>query len=137
MITHLQRKPIIRRHVFEEILKADKTTWGKELKILKQLTDGGRYGDFSFWMDMGLGFQLNSLAWFKTPEGAATLEKLWRFHLMDDAQKEVYLQKQREELENELDNVLNGYNYDLMVEPALSKPKRKLSPIEWADLRAE
>lgn len=129
-IPHKTRVKIVEKHVFPETLKSAKSIWGRELKLLKQLT-AGRYEDSEFWLTLGLGFQLHSFAWFKTPEGQAALERAWRLHQFAKAQEATAT------LHNTLDKDSNSVSMESngQVECAAAGQQvtRKMSPVEWAD----
>lgn len=55
----------------------EKTAWGRELKLLKQLGDG-KYDDPVFWLTWKPGYLLHSFAFFKTERGSMEIEQAWR-----------------------------------------------------------
>lgn len=73
------KKAAIFRFLKPEVAK-DHKVYGREMKLITELT--ALYPDPDFWMKAELTFKLNSLAWFKSPEGAAALKSLYQvFHL--------------------------------------------------------
>jgi hypothetical protein len=123
---------IVEKHVFEDTLKSAPTVWGRELKLLRDLLAGGHYADANFWLTLGLGFQLHSLAWFKTAEGAAELERHWRLYQFTKVQE----QQQREAREKaEAAAAARAFLGDENDESQDATPAlpRKLSNVEWAD----
>mgnify|MGYP001618647651 CR=1 FL=1 len=128
MIDHKTRIRILTTHLKEEQLKNPANIWGREIKILKGLTIG-RYEDADFWLGMGLGFKLNSFAWFKSAEGQAHLESSWRLY-------QLYQAEQDRINTNLLDNSLNSAMMESNPTPETEvavAPKRKLTSVDWAD----
>jgi hypothetical protein len=81
-MTHRENQKLIERFVKEEVLKSPKkgVIWGREMKLLLALM--AEYPDDAFWSKFTLDFQLHSLAWFKTEDGAKTLrDRFNTFHL--------------------------------------------------------
>lgn len=140
MITHSQRYQIVRALLKPEQFAA-KGAKARELKIMREVTKGGTiYGAYDFWINLGLGFSLNSCAWFKTPDGSATLERAWRLWGMSEVQRELYLAKEREENQNLLDTALNTLSMDetetdssTALQPERPVVKRRMTPLAWAD----
>jgi hypothetical protein len=121
---------IVEKHVFAQNLAQG--YWAREMKLLRDILAGGHYADAGFWMTLGLGFQLNSLAWFKTPEGAAELEKHWRLYQFTKVQE----QQQREAREKaEAAAAARAFLSDENDESQDATPAlpRKLNNVEWAD----
>lgn len=76
-ITHKSKIEIIESLLKEEVRKNGNKIWGREVKLLNELIK--KYPDEKFWRQLNLGFQLNSLAWFKA-DGQQELEIKWRYH---------------------------------------------------------
>jgi hypothetical protein len=71
---------VIKNQVINKLIKSDCIYWARDLKILKGLLV--QYPDLEFWKNISLGFQLNSLAWFITPDGKKRLDEDYKmFHL--------------------------------------------------------
>ena len=85
-ITHKQKVSIVDHLVLESERKGvDKAkVFPREIKLVNQLFP--RYPDLTFWLGINLGFQLQSLAWFKA-EGAVELETKWRYHRLMSLQR--------------------------------------------------
>jgi hypothetical protein len=66
---------IINRLIKTEILesKPDGKFWAREVKILKSLYSF--YPNNQFWESVNLSFKLNSLAWFRTPDGQKNIRE--------------------------------------------------------------
>ncbi len=76
------KRTAIQRYLKPEVLK-QKGAWPREMKLINDLT--AIYPDETFWVKHTLDFSLNSLAWFKTADGAATLKADYAtFHLVLD-----------------------------------------------------
>ena len=73
-VTLATKKDTIKRFVKAEVL-AVKGMWAREMKLMNQLSPD--YNDDIFWRKYNLEFQLNSLAWFKMPDGKARLDTDW------------------------------------------------------------
>lgn len=116
-------RPIVKAHLKPEQLAAP-NIWGREIKLLKQL--GTRYDDGAFWLAFGLGFKLNSFAWFKTPGGRVELEQHWRLWRMD---RVAYATAQAQGCLNRLIEETSKSD-----KPAAA-PKQ--SAVEWADTPVE
>ncbi len=52
-------------------VKEDKRFWPREIKIANSRLK--KHSDSQFWNELELGFQLNSLAWFKSVDGLKKL----------------------------------------------------------------
>ena len=125
-IPHKVRVKIVEKLVYPEMLSSAKTIWGRELKILKTLT-AGKYEDAEFWLNLGLGFKLRSLAWFNLPDGKAALERAWKLHQMVLAQAQPA---------GSSHSGLDTESNSRIVESSTteSPPRsRKQSVLEWAD----
>lgn len=70
--------------ILEFLLKPDQLkvpgAWPREMKLLKQLYP--LYPDEQFWLKIDFTFMLNSLAYFKTGEGAIALKRQWGLYRM-------------------------------------------------------
>lgn len=58
--------------------------FAREVKLVTGLL--ARYPDPTFWLGLGLGYGLNSLAFFKTERGAEELEIAWRYYRLTGVQ---------------------------------------------------
>lgn len=75
---HQVKQGAIARFVKPESLK-EKGAWPREMKVLNDLMT--RYPDLDFWTRHEPDFLLNSLAWFKSADGAAHLDRVYAvFH---------------------------------------------------------
>lgn len=119
MIEHKLKIKILQALIDSEILK-QKTSWGRELKLLKQLGDG-KYDDAGFWLNLKPGYMLHSFAFFKTERGATEIEQAWRLYKMD---KEV---NKTLDTENKPDSI--NLNNPQIVAPL---PAKKTA-LNWAD----
>ena len=59
----------------------DKTFWPREIKILKSLMS--LYPEEDFWYSMAMDFKLNSMAFFKTPDGSKTISQRYGLYKME------------------------------------------------------
>lgn len=63
---------LINYFIKEEHIKMAKATfWSREVKIVKQLME--IYPEEEFWKTLAADFKLNSMAYFKTPDGERLL----------------------------------------------------------------
>lgn len=111
-----------------ENLKTQKGAIARELKILQSLTKGGKYDALEFWDDLHLGFQLQSLCWFKTEEGRNVLENAWRLFQYERAER-------ARANENLLDSAINAdivENASRVEVPEVPLPKKQ-NALDWAD----
>lgn len=124
-------RPIVKTHLKPEQLAARPMPWGREIALLKNLS--ARYSDHAFWLALGLGFKLNSFAWFKTPGGAVELEQHWRLWQMDRAAYAAALKQGR--LNNLLDKASTPATVGpkLGEKPAASAVPAKQSTLQWID----
>lgn len=77
-VTTATKRAAITRLVKPESLR-EPGAWPREMKLLNDLIV--IYPSDSFWACSELGFTLNSLAYFRTPEGSETVSNLWTvFH---------------------------------------------------------
>ena len=77
-VTTVTKRAVIARLLKPEILR-EPGAWPREMKIMNELAS--IYQSDSFWKRSELDFSLNSLAYFKTPNGAEALSNLWTvFH---------------------------------------------------------
>lgn len=56
-----------------KLVKKESIDWAREIKIAQRLLT--KFPDVKFWEWLNLGFQLNSLAWFISPDGTKRLKK--------------------------------------------------------------
>lgn len=106
------------KFIKKEILDANVKNYGFYAKETKNLGDAYlKYPNEEFWNKMNLGFQLNSFAYFKMPQGADELEKQWRLF----------------QFTKELDKKSNSsiLKEDRVVETPIIKKEQTI--IEWAD----
>lgn len=74
------KRSAIKRLVKEETLRVP-GSWAAQMKIANELV--ALYPDLSFWSRSDNGFQVNSLAYFKTEEGASHLKSQYAvFHFV-------------------------------------------------------
>ena len=67
-----KRKPTIQQLLIENFLRDPKAAWRdnrKKAEQLKLATQLSKLYNRNFWEKLYLPFKLNSLAWFKTPNG--------------------------------------------------------------------
>lgn len=88
-VPHKTKIEIVKRHVKPEVLASARTVWGRELKLITQLLV--RYPDPDFWLDLGLGYSLHSLAFFKMERGMQELETAWRYYKLTGTVKSIPL----------------------------------------------
>lgn len=72
-----KRKPNIQRILIESFLKDPKAVWrdkGRKFEQIRIATDLGKLYSVEFWQGLHLPFKLNSLAWFKMPDGKKFLK---------------------------------------------------------------
>ncbi len=125
---HQLKIQIIEHLVKPELLKTQPgqpSIFGREYKLLNALLK--RYPDPAFWLDLHLGYLLNSFAFFKTERGAIELDQAWCMHEMEWAQRPVPAgPADCCDRENELDTSSNRRTMAGMM-------ARRSSPIRWAD----
>lgn len=115
-VPHKTRVGIIDLLLLEEVRKGVPNIFPREVRLINELLK--TYPEPQFWMDLHLGYQLHSLAFFKTERGAAELDQAYRLFQYDQAQKR--------ELESRAKSLTVDVN-----EPVQPLPK-KPSPVEWA-----
>ena len=71
----------------DQIKSAQPTFWGREIKIVKQLME--IYPEEEFWKTLGADFKLNSMAFFKTPDGEKLLSLKYKMFKMDTKVSEI------------------------------------------------
>ncbi len=119
---HRVRLAIVRRLVKPTTLAAPRA-WGRELAILKKLQ--ARCPHETFWLDLQLPEQLDSLAWFLSAYGSTTLKAAY----------DLYTHAQQHNLQLDVDRaasrpMIEGSPQDATPLPPLRKPK---NAIRWAD----
>jgi hypothetical protein len=115
MINHKLKISIIEALIDPEARK-EKTIWGREVKLLKELGDN-KYDDAEFWLTLYPGYTLHSFAFFKTERGMMELEKWWR----------EYKQQKR------LDSIPKTNNMGLADSISVPPQPPAESPVVWAD----
>lgn len=98
--------------------------WGRELKLVTQLLK--RYPDPAFWLDLHMGYQLNSFAFFLSERGAAELDHEWRMHALERAQRPA-------PATNGLDTVTNPARMDEDSGVLAGASPSRSTPVSWAD----
>jgi hypothetical protein len=123
-IPHKLKVAVIDRVILEEVRKGPLNVFGREIKLLNTFLKS--YPDIDFWLNLHLGFQLHSLAWFKLPDGKHTLETAWRFYKLEKAQNAATPK-------NALDNSFKSSTIEGSMVEDVPAPKPKQSVMEWAD----
>lgn len=75
---------VINYFIKEENLKQNQrlpSFWAREVKIVKQLME--IYPEEEFWKTLGADFKLNSMAFFKTPDGEKLLSLKYKMFRME------------------------------------------------------
>mgnify|MGYP000971275094 FL=1 len=126
-MTHKDRIKVVEEIINPEVLKQVKTAWGKELKILKTLTESGKYDDTEFWLQLSFKRYFPSFCIFLVGEMADELERRWRFY-----QYEKELTKKNEGTQKFVVDVDD--NNDIIVCNS-KKTSKKNGLIGWADSR--
>ena len=75
---HSKDQNLVKRLVIERCVKAGHIVWPREMKVMAKLFD--RCGDVTFWNSIDLKFELNSVAWFLTPDGKEFLKKQYSLY---------------------------------------------------------
>ncbi len=97
-IPHKTKVSLVENNVDPRNLKATKTAWGRELKLVGQLIE--LYPNEAFWAQFNLGWFMPSFAYLKTPAGKIVLENEWRMYQMMEHQR---AKNQADSRENQLD----------------------------------
>lgn len=124
-MTHKDRIKIVEEIINPEVLKLVKTAWGKELKVLKTLTESGKYDDANFWLQLGFKRYFPSFCIFLAGEMSEELERRWRFYQYEKALEEK--SKENQKFVVDVDD-----NNDTMVVNKVKAPIKK-GLIGWAD----
>jgi hypothetical protein len=122
VITHKSKLSIVNRLVKAESLQKPHAL-ARELKLMKQLADS-IYDDAGFWFALNLGFQLNSLAWFRG-DGKGELEKQWRLYERERKQKLLDSIDKAEKLIQQVSN------QEQLQEAPAQPPKQTV--FDWVD----
>lgn len=131
-IAHKTKVGIIELLLKPEQLKpapGQPNVWGREIKLLNGLLKV--CPDPQFWMDLHLGYTLNSLAFFLSERGRQELDHAWRLHLYVKAQDQKGLDTQAKPPTMDSDPVVTSVTAADLEAPLVSR--RRLSPIAWAD----
>lgn len=129
-VPHKTKISIIQKLVDPESLKATKSAWGREVKLLNDFLK--RYPDETFWSNWGVGYPVRSLAWFKGG-GAPELENAWRMHLyMKAHQTQQSAARSTKPLDMEsMSDITGGVTGEIEEEqPPL---KKRDTVLAWAD----
>ena len=62
--------------------------WGNEIKTFNQILI--KYPEKSFWLQLNIGFKLNSICWFKSKDGKKFLNKEYNSFKLFNSNKEEY-----------------------------------------------
>lgn len=122
MVTH---GPIEHHHsvsIVKYLLKPELAASWKEVHknvgILRTIS--APYNDRAFWLSLNLGFKLNCLAWFKSPDGKVALQKQW----------DLYHYSRAADRKKSLDTAPNP----LMMETGpIPVPQPRKTALDWAD----
>lgn len=76
---------VLSQKLIEKFIKKERFTdrgfWGREIKILKKLLN--RFPSTKFWVEMELGFQLNSFAFFLSESGQEIIRNKWGHFILE------------------------------------------------------
>jgi predicted outer membrane protein len=101
-----------------------------EIRFLKMLEKIG-YDDPDFWLNLNLGFQLNSIVWLKNG-GKTELKKAWGMYQLVKKQNKDLDEKKKEEIIAKMESIKN------LAKPAAieseAKSEKKQTLLEWLDV---
>ncbi len=120
LVPHVTRIEILELHLLEEVKRGAVNIWGREVKLLNGFLK--LYPEPDFWLNFHPGYQVHSLAFFKTDRGAEELRIAHNMYLFEQAQKK------------ELDNRRKSSNMEVVesVGEDAAVPK-KLGQLDWID----